>query len=171
MGTRNGGSIGANRNFVGIVFVAGALALAVNWSERDHWLYFLPTYVTWAVGLMLALIGFKIISGTGIATYVLFCVGFPFLIGYLRNRLNWGLLIPAYVLFSVGFMVSLIGMGLLKNLLIPAYVMFCIAIPFLVVYFQNRDHWWALIPSGIMMVIGISFLLATPSARFLAPLF
>jgi hypothetical protein len=65
--------------------------------------------------------------------------------------------------------VGLIGLGLLRNLLIPAYVMFAIACPFFVVYLMNKRNWWALIPGGIMGVIGISFMLASPTARYVVP--
>jgi hypothetical protein len=91
---------------------------------------------------------------------VLSAVALPFLVVFLRNRQHWWALIPAYTLFVVGLMVGLIGLGILDDLLIPAYVMFAIAIPFFVIFARNRQHWWALIPAGILTAIGISFLLA-----------
>jgi hypothetical protein len=78
-------------------------------------------------------------------------------------------LIPAYVLFAVGLMVGLIGLGVLDDLLIPAYVMFAIAIPFFVVYARDTKQWWALIPAGIMTVIGLSFLIAEAAIQYVVP--
>jgi threonine/homoserine/homoserine lactone efflux protein len=65
----------------------------------------------------------------------------------------------------VGVMVGLIGLGVLDDLLIPTYVMFAIAIPFFVVYARDTKQWWALIPGGIMVVIGLSFLVAEAMFR------
>lgn len=155
--------------WVGILFVSGLAALAVMWPERSHWANFIPTYILWAIAFMVALISLRILRNEAIATYVLASIALPFLVGYLRNRALWGLLIPAYTLLAVGVMVGLIGMRWLTNLLIPAYVMFAIAIPFWVVYWRDRSNWWALIPSGILAVIGIAFTLATPAARLILP--
>ena len=107
--------------------------------------------------------------GEAIAVYVLGVIALPFVVGYLRHQDSWGLLIPAYVLFAVGIMVGLIGLGWLDDFLIPAYVMGAIAIPFFVVYIRNPKNWWALIPGGIMGLMSIAFLLATPAVRFIVP--
>jgi hypothetical protein len=98
---------------------------------------------------------------------VLWTIAFPFLVGFLRDRSNWGLLVPAYVLTAVGLMVALIGLEVLDDLLIPAYVMFAIALPFLVVYLRNPKEWWPLIPGGIMAVIGFSFLIVEAAAQYI----
>src|SRR5690606_41960036 len=42
--------------------------------------------------------------------------------------------------------------------IVGAYVMFAIALPFLYVYLRNRENWWALIPGGIMLTIGVGLL-------------
>ncbi len=156
--------------WAGLLFISGLVALAVMWPERSNWAYFIPSYVFWVVAALIALISLNVLRNETIATYVLFSIALPFLVGYLRNQSLWGLLIPAYTLVAVGVMVGLIGFGWLTHLLIPAYVMFAIALPFGVVYLRNPSNWWALIPGGIMVLIGISFLLATPAARFIVPL-
>lgn len=155
--------------WVGILVGAGFLALVILWPDRSNWINLLPTYILWVIAGMIALILLRLLRNETIATYVMAAIATPFLIGYYRNRTLWGLLIPAYVLLVVGLMVAMIGLGWLVDLVIPAYVMFAIAVPFLVVYLRNRSNWWALIPSGIMGVIGLSFLLATPAARLLVP--
>jgi hypothetical protein len=155
--------------WVGILFVSGLAVLLVMWPERSNWAYLIPTYVLWAIAFMVALITLNILRNEAIATYVLASIALPFLVGFLRNQTLWGLLIPAYVLLAVGVMVGLIGMRWLTHLLIPAYVMFAIAIPFGVVYLRDRSNWWALIPAGILGVIGLAFTLATPAARLFVP--
>jgi predicted membrane protein len=99
-----------------------------------------------------------------IATAIFVAMGVFFYTQYAGNRTNWGLLIPAYVMFSIAGLIALatlLPVGRFEGALIPAYVMFAIAAPFLYVYSRNtRSNWWALIPGGIMGTIGLGFLLA-----------
>jgi hypothetical protein len=152
-----------------VLLIAGLVPLGVYWQQRSNWAYLIPTYVFWSIAGLIALISWKLLIGEIIPVYVLWAIAFPFLVGFLRNRANWGLLIPAYVLFAVGAMVGLIGLGFLSDLLIPAYVMIAIALPFFVVYLRNPKNWWALIPGGIMGIIAVGFLLATPEVRYIVP--
>ncbi|MCP4418751.1 MAG: hypothetical protein GY805_19205 [Chloroflexi bacterium] len=149
--------------------VAGLGIFGIYRANRSEWGLLIPAYVMWAVAALVALIELNILRGELIPLFVLTAVALPFLFGYLRNREQWGLLIPAYVLLAVGVMVWLIERGILNDLLIPAYVMFAIAIPFFVVYGRNSQHWWALIPGGIMTVIGLSFLIAETMAGYVVP--
>jgi hypothetical protein len=96
-------------------------------------------------------------------------IAFPFLFIFLRNREQWWSLIPAYILIAIGVMVGLIGEGILNDLLIPAYVLLAIALPFFVVYVRDTRQWWALIPGGIIGIIGVSFLLAEGAFQYVLP--
>lgn len=153
-----------------VLFFAGLIAGIANWHERTNLAKFIPSYVLWAVAGLIALVGFNVLINAVIPVYVLWVIALPFLIGYLRDQDQWGYLVPAYVLFVVGLMVGLIGLGWLNDLIIPAYVMFAIVIPFLVVYYRDRKNWWALIPAAIMGTIAFGFLLASSSARLILPL-
>ena len=119
---------------------------------------------------MLVLLGFNIIQGAAVATFVLVVVALPFVYGYTKSgKSNWGLLIPAYALIAVAFMLLFIEFNLLDGLAIPAYVNFAVALPFIYTYFQNRKkNWWALIPGGITAAVALSFLIAS-SAKFVGP--
>jgi hypothetical protein len=153
-------------------FVLAAVALpflVVFLRNRTQWWALIPTYVLCAVGLMVGLIGIGALRDEFVATYVLWAIALPFLVVFLSNTDQWWALIPTYVLVAIGSMVGLIGLGILDDLLIPAYVMFAIAIPFWVVYARDRKQWWALIPGGIMAVIGLSFLIAEAAARYIGP--
>jgi hypothetical protein len=66
-------------------------------------------------------------------------------------------------------MVGLIGQGILRDTLVPSYVMFAIAIPFLAIAANDSTRRWALIPGGVMAVIGLSLLAAGDAFQYLLP--
>ena len=65
-------------------------------------------------------------------------------------------------------MIPLAEAEIFTDLLVTAYIMFVIAIPFFVVYVRDRKQWWALIPGGIMAVVGLSFLIAEAAFEYVA---
>ena len=155
--------------WVAILVAAGLGVFGVYLTDPSEWGLLIPAYVLLAVAGLIGLITLNILRDQFVATYVLTAIALPFLVAFLRDREQWGLLIPAYVLLAVGVMVGLIGAGFLNDLLIPTYVMFAIAIPFLVVYARNPKQWWPLIPGGIMAVIGLSFLIAEAAVEYIVP--
>ncbi|MFL7791223.1 MAG: hypothetical protein AB8I69_03710 [Anaerolineae bacterium] len=134
---------------------------------RDHsrWWALIPAYVLIAIGIIISLSEWNVVSDEIIAPFILSIIALPFLVVFLYNRGNWWALIPAYVLLVIGVMVALIDLQVLSDLLIPAYVLLAIALPFFVVFVRNPKHWWALIPGGILTIIGLSFLLATAAVQ------
>jgi hypothetical protein len=154
-----------------ILLAAGGLgAFALYLADRRDWSMLLTAYVLWAIALLVLLVELNILRDEGVATYVLLAIALPFLGVFYRDRTLWWALIPAYVLTVVAVMVGLIGLGVLDDLLVPAYVMLAIALPFFVVYARNRKLWWALIPGGILAVIGISFLFAEGAFEYIGAL-
>jgi hypothetical protein len=151
-------------SLIGLPFL---VVFLVNRSQ--NWWALIPAYVMFSIAVMIFLIGIGVLNDAWIALYVLSSIGIPFLVVYLINRTNWWALIPAYVMFVIGIMVTLIDVHILNDLAIPAYVMFAIAIPFLFVYLTNREQWWALIPGGIMTVIGLGFWAGTDLAQYVIP--
>lgn len=148
---------------------AGLLVLLVFLTDRSEYGLLLPTYVLWAVAGLVALTESNILQDPWIAFYVLTAIGLPFLVVYFRDRRQWWALIPGYVLLVIGLMVVLLESGILSDLLVPAYVMFAIAIPFLVVFALNRKLWWALIPGGVLLIIGSAFLIAEAAVQYILP--
>ncbi len=155
--------------WVAILALAGLGVFGVYLTDRSDWALLIPAYVLWVVALLVALITLNVLRDDFIATYVLAAIALPFLVVFLRDRAQWWALIPTYVLVAVGLMVGLIEVGILNDLIIPAYVMFAISIPFIVVYARDSRQWWALIPGGIMAVIGLSFLVAEAAIEFVGP--
>jgi hypothetical protein len=154
--------------WIAILTAAGLGIFGVYLTDRSDWGLLIPAYVMWVVAGLVALITLGLLRDPFIPTYVLAAIMLPFLVAYLRDREQWWALVPAYVLLAVGVMVGLIGRGVLSELLIPAYVMFAIAVPFFVVYVRDSTHWWALIPGGIMTIIGLSFLVAEGLFQYVA---
>lgn len=87
--------------------------------------------------------------------------GVLFLYAFLADRNQWWFIIPGFVLLSVA---ALIGL----EQFVPAFdgdwggalVTGGIGLAFWAVYFVKREHWWAIIPGGVMLtiaaVIGLS---------------
>jgi hypothetical protein len=155
--------------WVAILAAAGLGVFGIYLTDRSQWGLLIPAYVLWAVAGLIALVTLNVLRDESVATYVLAAIALPFLVAFLRDRSQWGLLIPAYVLLAVGVMIRLIGRGVLSDLLIPAYVLFAIAIPFFMVYARDPKQWWPLIPGGVLAVIGLSFLVAEAAVQYIGP--
>jgi uncharacterized membrane protein HdeD (DUF308 family) len=78
---------------------------------------------------------------------------------YQKDKERWWLLIPAYALVAVAGLIVLETIFPRAEDLSGAYVMFAIAAPFIYVYLRNNKNWWALIPGGMMAVIGLGLLI------------
>ncbi len=155
--------------WVAVLFVAGLGVFGLYFSDRSVAWLLIPGYALWAIAGLIIVTELNILQDEAVAFYVLSAIALPFLAVYLRNRESWWALIPAYVLFAVGLMVGLIGLGVLDDLLVPSYVMFAIAIPFFVVYARNTRNWWALIPAGVLAIIGLAFLIAEAAVQYVVP--
>jgi hypothetical protein len=152
-----------------VLMLAGLSIMALFLTNRREGWLLIPSYVLLAIAGLIFLTETYILVGNFVAFYVLAAVGFPFLVVFLRDHEQWWALIPAYVLFAVGLMVVLIGMRVLTDMLVPAYIMFAIAIPFFVVFARNSENRWALIPGGIMAIIGFSFMIAESAVQYVTP--
>jgi hypothetical protein len=156
------------------VLLCGGVILFLIWlaSSREDplkapWAPLIPAYVLTAIGVLVALLELNVLRDPFVAPFVLAVIALPFLVTFLRDRSQWWALIPTYVLLAVGLMVLLTEGGLMDDDLVPPYVLFAIAIPFFVVFARNTKNWWALIPAGILTIIGISFLIAEAAAEYI----
>jgi hypothetical protein len=132
---------------VGVAFFSLSARSPANWWAM------IPGYVFLFVGavIVLARIG---LDGDLMGMFVVSAVGLPFLYVFLRDRRHWWALIPAYTMFVVAGIIGLSHFVGDRGGIIAPYIMFAIAFPFFVVYFVDRRNWWALIPAGIMSLIG-----------------
>ena len=96
---------------------------------------------------------------------VLLCGGLAlFVIWLASNREDplkapWAPLIPAYVLTAIGVLVAGIELNVLRDPFIAPFVLAVIALPFLVTFLRDRSQWWALIPTYILLAVGLMILL------------
>jgi hypothetical protein len=155
--------------WVAALALSGLGVLGIYFTDTSQRWILIPAYALFAIAILVALITLDVLQDNFIATYVLTVIALPFLMAFLRNQEQWWALIPTYILLAVGVMVGLIGERILRDLLIPAYVLLAIAIPFFVVYVRDTKQWWALIPGGITAIIGVSFLLAEGTFKYVLP--
>jgi hypothetical protein len=140
----------------------GLVNLALFLTNRKDWVLLIPAYILLAAAFIGSIIFLDLLRGTIIAPAVLTLIALPFFVVFLFNpKENWWALIPSWVLVTIGLMVLLLGFNLLPGGVVPLYVLGSIALPFLVVYFLNRENWWALIPAWSLLAIGIMVFLIT----------
>ena len=143
--------------------------LGVYLVDNANWWALIPAFALMVIGVLIVLVELNLAPGAFLGPVLFGAIALPFLIVYFRNRENWWALIPAYVLLALALMILLDEAGVLNDLLIPAYVMFAVAIPFFAVYANNRENWWALIPAGIVSLIGLGLLFAEAALELIVP--
>ena len=147
----------------------GLAFYALYATDRTQKGLLIPSYVLLAIAGLLALLEQDILRGDTVALYALTAIAVPFLYTYLRDRRAWWALIPAYVMFAVAGLIGLESIDVFQGDTEVSYIMFAIALPFIFVYVRDTRNWWALIPGGIMAIIGIGFLLTVDLGRYIGP--
>ena len=153
--------------WVAVLTIGGLGVYAIYAMDRtEKWLLII-SYAMLAVAGLVTLLTLEVLDDPYVATYVLLAIALPFLVAFLLDRTRWGLLIPFYVLMAVGVFVPLTDLGVLDDNLTVTYILFAVAIPFFVVFIRNSKNWWALIPGGILAIVGLSFLIAEASVEYI----
>ncbi len=133
-------------------------AAAYLTDRARNWWALIPGGIMLFFALMMLMI--DNVGGEWVGAMVLLMIGLAFLIVYLTNRIRTWALLVAYIfaVLSIGPMMTAAGdvAGYFG-----AVVMFGIALPFFFVYFRSPDNnWWAIIPAGVLSVIGVVAALA-----------
>ena len=111
-----------------------------------------------ATGILFLLQTLGILAGaTAIFWALLFGAGgLVFLYLYLANRDHWWPLIPGLALLSLG---AIIGLDRFAPRVGEAWggvlVLGAISLAFWAIYFANREHWWAVIPGGVLLTLAV----------------
>jgi hypothetical protein len=87
--------------------------------------------------------------------------GLGFLIYYVYHRTEWWLVMPGVTLIGVSGMIYLSTWGSVPGETLTSILPLALAVGFASVYLINRSNWWAIIPAGILLVIGAVVLLRT----------
>jgi len=110
------------------------------------------------VGILLLLQNFGILGGVvALIWSLIFGVGgLIFLYVFLTNRVHWWAIIPGFALLGVAALIALdeffprVGDALGGMIVLGG-----IGLAFWVIYFLNREHWWAVIPGGAMFTVAL----------------
>ncbi|MCK4316931.1 MAG: hypothetical protein KAX24_14280, partial [Anaerolineae bacterium] len=82
--------------------------------------------------------------------------GLVFLYVFLTNRDNWWAIIPGFVLLSLAALIALEQFAPEAEETWGGALFLCgIGAAFWVVYFTKREQWWAVIPGGVLLTIGL----------------
>ena len=96
----------------------------------------------------------------GVFVALLFgAVGAGFLVTFVQDRkINWWAVIPGMTLVGLALLVLLGVMNFKPDEVLPAVFMGFIGASFLIIYFNDRDKWWAIIPGGVVSSIALLIL-------------
>ncbi len=82
--------------------------------------------------------------------------GLFFISLFISNRENWWGLIPGMTLIGIGLN---IGLGALfpqlERYIGGTIILGAIGLSFLIIYILNREYWWAIIPTGVLLSLAI----------------
>ena len=104
-----------------------------------------------------------------IGTLIMWSIAIPFLVAFgVDRKNNWWALIPAWVLTVIGGIIILDETSINEDVT-AALILLSIALPFFVVYMMNHQHWWALIPAGVLAVIALIVVIASNASEDFVP--
>jgi hypothetical protein len=141
--------------WVAVLAAAGLGVFLIYLTDRSDLGLLIPAYGLWAVAGLVALIELKVLKDDWVALYALAAIALPFLVGFLRDRNQWGLLIPAYVLLAIAILLALTELGVLRDESVATYILSASALPFVVVFLRDRTLWWLLVPAYTLVAIGV----------------
>lgn len=123
------------------------------------------------IGLVLLLFNFNMFASfdplAQMVLAALFATGAAiFFLSYFASRQDWARLIPAWTLLTLAAMALASTLSGLNQRITVSLLFMGLAIAFLNIYLlDRRQHWWAVIPGGIMLVIGIVIALSARISR------
>lgn len=81
--------------------------------------------------------------------------GLAFLVRFATSRRQWWLLIPAFTLLGLAATVLLGESGLVSQAWLATIFLGGIGLGFWLIFALDRAHWWAVMPGGMLWVIGV----------------
>jgi len=83
--------------------------------------------------------------------------GLGFLIWFAVGVGHWWRAIPAFTLLSIGAMIILGWRGINLGEWRAPIVLFGMALGFWAIVIVRKEHWWALVPAGVLTTVGVLF--------------
>jgi len=82
--------------------------------------------------------------------------GLIFLLVFITNTDEWWALIPGFILVGVGINIFMSqGLSGVDNSIRDTIFLGFVGLPFMVIYISNHQHWWALIPGGVLLTLAV----------------
>jgi hypothetical protein len=94
--------------------------------------------------------------------------GILFLAAFISDRSAWWLIIPAFSLIGISVALALPAFTSLPDTLTGGVLLGSIGLSFIAIYLHNRLHWWAIIPGGVLLTIGLVSYLDTTTTEYLS---
>jgi hypothetical protein len=110
------------------------------------------------VGILLLLQNFGILRiVVALIWSLIFGVGgLVFLYMFLTNRTQWWAVIPGFALLGLAALIALDQfLPRIGDILGGTIFLGGIGLAFWVIYFLHREHWWAIIPGGVMFTLAL----------------
>ncbi|MBN2502531.1 MAG: hypothetical protein JXB38_17245 [Anaerolineales bacterium] len=145
-----------------VVFAIISLLLFINYFTVGfrQWGWLFPATTTGSIAAIIWLSS-TTLEGEWLGALFLFSVSIPFWVAYISNRsANWWALIPGGVLLALS-LIPLLLVEAFSGEMFGAVFMAAIGLVFLLVYLTRREQWWAIIPAGTTLTIGIVVALST----------
>ncbi len=130
---------------IGLPFVVAFLL-----DRKENWWALIPA----GIFAFLTLVVFAVDNAPGewIGTALFWILAVIFFSIFLSRGAMWAALV-AYIMFVLGF-TPLLGTSSRPELA-GVVLFFAIGLPFLFVYLRSSERWWALIPAGILLTMGV----------------
>lgn len=139
------------------VFGLSFLAIYLHQRLKDFW-PIIPAAVFWGLSALLLSEAFYFNDELAVAImFLFFALGFIAVYFHLGKKQFWPF-IPAGVFLGLFALLLLASMDY-EGEILAGSLHLVMGLGFAAVYFFHREHWWALIPGGILAAIGIFLLL------------
>jgi len=132
-------------------------AAAYLTDRTRNWWALIPGGVMLFLALTMLLVDNA--GGEWVGAMFLLMFALAFLVVYLTNRARTWALLVAYIFAVLSIAPTLAAFENMAGYF-GAVFFFAIALPFYVVYFRSAEYWWAIIPAGVMTVLGVIAALA-----------
>jgi len=139
----------------GVAFLAVYLKQRSNiWSLLVSWLFIVLGFVVLAEHI------FWRTSGLGGSVFFAGCA-LGFLGFYLKKKEQWWSLFVSLLLFTLAAVVAVAVTDYLPDAMAGSVFLWGAGLSFISIFLQKRDYWWAIIPGGSMLVLGLFPMMVT----------